>query len=152
VIRLDVNDPHLKYGWVKVYSKGGRERILPLGNNLKRDLAEYLKHNRPNLADENEQALFVTKEGSCYAKEGLATLGKTKLKKINVKGKYGPHKLRHTFATNYLRNGGNLEQLRLILGHRDISTTQRYLLLLPEDLSNAHLEVSPNDRILERMR
>ena len=93
----------------------------------------------------------MTKEGSRYAREGLATLVKTKLKKNNVEGKYGPNKLRQTFATIYLCNGSNLEQLCLILVHRDISTTQRYLSLLPEDLSNAHLEVSPNDRILERM-
>jgi len=50
------------------------------------------------------------------------------------------------YATNYLRNGGQLEQLRIVMGHRDISTTQRYLSLMPEDLYKAQLSASPYDR------
>ena len=55
------------------------------------------------------------------------------------------------FATNYLRNGGGLEQLRRIMGHRDISTTQRYIALLPDDLYKAHRNVSPNDSIMRML-
>jgi integrase/recombinase XerD len=76
----------------------------------------------------------------------MSTLIKAKLQKIGVEGHYGPHKLRHTYATNYLRNGGQLEHLRIVMGHRDISTTQRYLSLMPEDLYKAQLSASPYDR------
>lgn len=147
VVGLNLSDLHLEDGWVKVYGKGRRERILPLGNKLQRDLKEYVKYIRPEIANKDEEALFVTEDGARYAAEGLSTLVKTKLKKVGIHGHYGPHKLRHTYATNYLRNGGNLEQLRLVLGHRDISTTQRYLSLLPEDLYKAQQSASPIDHL-----
>jgi len=76
------------------------------------------------LAKGDEQALFVTKWGNRYTKEGMATLVKGKLQEADVNGRYGLHKLRQTFATNYLRNKGGLEQLRIQMGHRDIKTTQ----------------------------
>lgn len=151
VVLIDVDDVHLQDGWVKVYGKGRRERILPLGKSLKRDLGTYLATIRPQIAQEDEQALFVTQQGTRYTRQGMSTLVKSKLKKVGVKGHYGPHKLRHTFATNYLRNKGQLEQLRIVLGHRDISTTQRYLSLVPEDLYKAQLEASPNDRFQDRV-
>jgi integrase/recombinase XerD len=151
VVGLDLKDVHLKDGWVKVYGKGRKERILPLGNRLKRDLETYINHLRPMIAKEDEGALFVTINGERYTRDGMSTLVKRKLKKANVEGRYGPHKLRHTFATNYLRNGGHIEQLRRILGHTDISTTQRYISLLPEDLYNAHKTVSPADSIFKRL-
>ena len=150
VVKLDVDHVHLEDGWVKVYGKGRRERILPLGKQLKKDLTDYLTYIRPRLAQEDEQALFVTKWGERYKIEGLATLVKTKLKEIGVKGRYGPHKLRHTFATNYLRNQGGIEQLRIQMGHRDIKTTQRYLALVPDDLKRSHEVASPYDRVKER--
>jgi len=151
VVQLDLKAFHLKDGWVKVYSKGRRERILPLGRAISRDLEEYVNLIRPAVAQEDEEALFVTQDGSRYTREGMSTLIKTKLQKIGVEGHYGPHKLRHTYATNYLRNGGQLEQLRIVMGHRDISTTQRYLSLMPEDLYKAQLSASPYDRARERM-
>lgn len=150
VVKLDVDHVHLEDGWVKVYGKGRRERILPLGKQLKKDLTDYLTYIRPRLANEDEQALFVTKWGDRYKIEGMATLIKTKLKEIGVKGRYGPHKLRHTFATNYLRNQGGIEQLRIQMGHRDIKTTQRYLALVPDDIKRSHEVASPYDRVKER--
>lgn len=152
VVGLDLTDLHLDDNWVKVYGKGRRERILPLGKSLKKDLELYLSVIRPTIVKKGEKALFVTKFGERYSPNGLSTLIKVKLKAVNVNGKYGPHKLRHTFATNYLRNGGNLEQLRIVMGHRDISTTQRYLSLLPEDLTRAQLSASPMDRIKHRLK
>ncbi|MHA1279511.1 MAG: tyrosine-type recombinase/integrase [Candidatus Helarchaeota archaeon] len=151
VVGLNVTDLHLDDGWVKVYGKGRRERILPLGGTLRSSMSFYIEEIRPAIANEDEEALFVTKLGSRYTKEGLSTLVKSKLKKVGVAGHYGPHKLRHTFATKYLRNGGQLEQLRLVLGHRDISTTQRYLSLTTDDLFKAQQTASPMDNLNERL-
>lgn len=151
VVGLDVSNVHLKDGWVKVYGKGRRERILPLGKKLKTDLTNYLATIRPEIANEGEEALFVALHGGRYSPEGMSTLVKTKLKKIGVNGSYGPHKLRHTFATNYLRNKGDLEHLRIQMGHRDISTTQRYLRLVPEDLYKSQQIASPIDKLSDQL-
>ena len=151
VVDINIDDVNLRDGWVKVYGKGRKERILPLGRNLKRDLKAYIEKIRPMIAETDEQALFVTQQGSRYAREGLSTLIKTKMKKVGVKGHYGPHKLRHTFATNYLRNQGGLEQLRIQMGHTDISTTQIYLSLVPDDLVRAQQHASPNDKFRDRL-
>jgi len=147
VVNIDLDDLYLEDGWVKVYGKGRRERILPLGNTFRKDLKEYLNSIRPVIAEEGEKALFVTEDGTRYTTSGLSTLVKTKMKKVGVEGHYGPHKLRHTYATNYLRNGGRLEQLRRVMGHRKISTTQRYLSLVPDDLYKAQQTASPYDRL-----
>jgi integrase/recombinase XerD len=72
-------------------------------------------------------------------------------KKFGVKVYYGPHKLLDTYATNYQGNGGNLEQLRIVMGHRDIKTTQRYLSLIPDDIKRSHQAASPYDRLKERL-
>jgi integrase/recombinase XerC len=122
-----------------------------LGWALSRDLEDYDNLIYPAVAREDEEALFDTQDGSCYTREGMSTLIKTKMQKVRVEGHYGPHKLRHTYATNYLRNGGQLEQLRIVMGHRDISTTQRYLSLMPEDLYKAQLSANPYDRARERI-
>ena len=60
--------------------------------------------------------------------------------------KVHPHMLRHTFATEYLRNGGDLETLRRIMGHSTLAVTQQYLHLIDDDLVQAHRSFSPMDR------
>jgi len=152
VQRLNVDDVFLNNGWCKLYGKGRREEIIPLGKRLALDMHRYLFDIRPEIVgDIDEQAFFVTKNGTRYTKSGLSTLVKTKLKRIDVKGSYGPHKLRHTFATNFLRYEGGVEQLRRIMRHRSIKTTQRYIALLPEDLRRAQMEASPLDHLLNRI-
>jgi site-specific recombinase XerD len=151
VRRINLDDVHLEDGWVKVYGKGRREAILPLGKNLQLHLHQYLTNHRPYIAKEGEEAFFVTKQGNRYTVSGLSTLVKTKLKKIGVKGQYGAHKLRHTFATRYLINGGDLESLRRIMRHRSVKTTQRYIALVPDDIQRAHKKSSPLDNLMKGM-
>ena len=61
--------------------------------------------------------------------------------------RFGWHRLRHTFATNYLRRGGDIVRLSMVLGHTQITTTQRYLHLLTDDLSASHQKVSILNRL-----
>lgn len=152
VQRLNVKDVNLDNGWCKIYGKGRREEIIPLGKKLTLDMHRYLFDIRPEIVGNlDDDAFFVTKKGTRYTKSGLSTLVKTKLKRVGVEGSYGPHKLRHTYATNFLRNKGGVEQLRRILRHRSVKTTQRYIALLPEDLINAQMVASPLDHLMHRM-
>jgi len=151
VVVLNVDDVHLEDGWAKIHGKGSREAIVPLGRNLTKSLSNYLYNTRPGLVqDENEKAFFLTRFGCRYTKSSLSMLVRRYLNEIGVEGKTGPHKLRHTFATNYLRYGGDVESLRRIMRHSSIHTTQRYIALLPEDIINAHQKASPLDNFRNR--
>lgn len=147
LVNLDVEDVHLDDGWAKISGKGRRESIVPIGKKLKIDMHKYQHDIRPFYAVEEEEAFFVSNRGTRYSTIGISQTIRRYLKLAGVDGKLGPHKLRHTFATNFLRNDGDLETCRRILHHRSVKTTQRYLALVPEDIRNAHEKASPLDHI-----
>jgi integrase/recombinase XerD len=149
-MRLNLEDVHIDDGWAKIYGKGSKEAIVPLGERLAIHLHKYLYEVRPNIVkNSQEKAFFVSNRGTRYSKSGLSMLVRRYLKKVGVKGKIGPHKLRHTFATNYLRYEGNLEALRRVMRHSNLQTTQRYLGLLTEDIRNDHRKASPIDNLMK---
>ena len=152
LINLDVEDVHIDNGWALVQGKGRRERIVPLGDSLCVNLHRYLHEIRPQIAENGENAFFITQRGTRYSLSGVCMLVTLNMKAVDVPGKVGPHKLRHTFATNYLRGeSGDLESLRRIMGHRSIETTQGYLALQREDLLSAHKKASPLDKLRKKM-
>jgi site-specific recombinase XerD len=141
VIGLDVDDINLEGGYARVVGKGRKEALVPLGIKLSRDLHTYIVRHRE--ATLGERAVFVTRHGTRFSDEGMKTLVRRHMNAVGVEGKHGPHKLRHTFATQFLRKGGDMETLRRILRHTDIKVTQRYTHLRTEDLLQAHRLVSP---------
>ena len=151
VVGLNVKDVHLDNGWAMIRGKGNREDIIPLGQSLTIDLHKYLYDIRPKLDSQGKKAaFFLTNRGDRYSRSGLSMLVRRYLTEAGVDGKVGPHKLRHTFATNYLRFHGDLESLRRIMRHSSVQTTQRYIALLPEDLIRAHQKASPLDNFRRR--
>lgn len=145
VVRLNLQDINLDEGYCKVMGKGRKEGMVPLGHKLRKDLYAYIHRSREG--EQGEPALFTSKSGTRLSRDGMATMIKRVMKTVGVQGKYGPHKLRHTFATNFLRNGGSLEALRRILRHNDIQTTQIYMHLGDDDILMAHGQASPLDRM-----
>jgi integrase/recombinase XerD len=109
------------------------------------DLRTYINSDRNNTALPGERALFVNHTGEKLGREGVSILVRRVFSKTDKNGKAGPHVLRHTFATLFLRNGGNMEALRLILRHKDIRMTQRYVHLLKDDAMAAHQKAGPLD-------
>jgi integrase/recombinase XerD len=149
VCNLNVDDIHIHDGWLRVFGKGRKEGMVPMGVRLCKDLSHYmLRCRRPK--DPEEKALFINKMGLRIGREGMSTMVRRTLADIGVIGKHGPHKLRHTFATNFLRNGGNLESLRRILRHTSIKTTQIYTNLLSEDIQSDHRKASPLDNYMRK--
>ncbi len=149
LIGLDVDDINIDDGWAKIYGKGRREEIVPFGRNMALRLHRYIYEVRPRFVDNGEKALFVSRLGNRYSRQALYSIIARYLSKAGVDGKVGPHKLRHTFATLYLKNGGDLESLRRIMRHKSVITTQKYIGLTREDLRNAHAKASPLDRLRE---
>lgn len=140
--QLTNNDVHLPNAFLVVRKgKGGKDRAIPISNTLRKVLWKYLTDIRPRFHPESNH-LFLGFESKPLNKNAVMTMVKRTLRECDVPHG-GPHVFRHTFATLYLRNGGDLERLRQILGHASLTTTQVYLHLVPEDLIRRHNEISP---------
>ncbi len=113
-VGLDVDDVDFEQEVVRVRGKGGKERVVPLGEEAGWWLARYLEHARPHLAAGRENALFLSVRGR--------RLDTSTLRRITPH----PHQLRHAFATHLLEGGADLRTIQELLGHSSLSTTQIY--------------------------
>lgn len=142
ITALTLADVHLPNGFLIVRrGKGGKDRAIPISNTLRKVLWKYLTDVRPKFYP-NDNHLFFGFESKPLNKNAVMTMVKRVLRECDIPHG-GPHIFRHTFATLYLRNGGDLERLRQIMGHASLTTTQVYLHLVPEDLIKRHSEISP---------
>lgn len=129
LIDLDMEDLHLTMGFVRVFGKGGKERIIPLGNKAIESCTRYVNEARPlfiRKAKESTDALFVNMRGARLTRQGCWKLLKGHGLKANIQKELTPHILRHSFATHLIENGADLRAVQEMLGHSDISTTQIY--------------------------
>ena len=125
IVGLDVEDVTLRdrSGWVKVRGKGRKERHAPLSNEARKALDDYLAV-RPESGD---GALFLSRdEQSRMTSRSVQHMVSRAARLAGLERKVTPHILRHTFASRYLEAGGTLAELRDILGHANIATTDRY--------------------------
>ncbi len=143
VLRLNIGDVDFRNKTLLVRGKGCKQRIVPLGSMSCGLLSEYYSARRSQFAQPTE-AFFVDRfRNRCS--DNLVKQVFQDLKQSSGIERLHPHLLRHTFATYYLADGGDLETLRLILGHSDIQTTQTYLhlafnLRLARSRHNSHLD------------
>ena len=127
---------HLGEDTVSVLGKGKKMREVPLSRSLAGELQ--------GIGDRRH--IWTTAQGKPLSTSGIKTVYRRGFARAGLKG--GAHRLRHTFATEYLRNGGDLYRLSRILGHSSVAVTQRYLSLVVEDLVDEHTRVSPALRYL----
>ena len=113
-VDLDLADVDFEQELVHVRGKGGKERVVPLGEEASHRLARYLRDGRPRLARGTESALFVSARGR--------RLDTSTLRRLLPH----PHRLRHAFATHLLEGGADLRTIQELLGHSSLSTTQMY--------------------------
>ena len=113
-VDLDLADVEFEQELVRVRGKGGKERVVPLGEEAAHWLARYLREARPELARGAQNALFVSRRG--------ARLDTSTLRRLLPH----PHRLRHAFATHLLEGGADLRTIQELLGHSSLSTTQVY--------------------------
>jgi site-specific recombinase XerD len=117
---------NLSEGYAKVLGKGNRERIVPLGLELRQSLSRYrLKYRR---SENGEMALFTNDEGERFAGAGVRTMVVRELRAHVPRElrKIGPHTLRHTAITLDLMNNGDINTTSKIAGHKSVTTTRRY--------------------------
>ena len=113
-VGLDVLDVDFEQEHVRVRGKGGKERVVPLGEEASWWIARYLREARPKLASRSEDALFLSVRGR--------RLDTSTLRRVSPH----PHRLRHAFATHLLEGGADLRTIQELLGHSSLSTTQVY--------------------------
>jgi len=122
--------------------KGRKERIVPFQTDAAHCLSLYVEAERKHAG--KDEPLFLTDDGHPLSKRGVQALMWRLGENAGVKERLAPHKLRHSFATLGAKWGANLEELRIILGHADISTTSgSYLNVQNADIKNAHARFSP---------
>jgi len=145
---LRMSDINWQQREIKVQGKMG-QRTCPIGKTALRKIKRYL--TRARKAPSEVQEVFVTRNGkpldTAYITQKIKRL--TKMAGIEKEEYLGPHAFRHGFAVQFLRNGGSVVHLKEILGHQDISMTEKYLSLAGRDLSEQHKKFSPVEMMAE---
>ncbi len=135
-IALELGDLDLGRGALRSRGRGPRERIVPIGSEAARALADYLGRGRPMLVgDRLEARLFLNHRGAGLTRQGLYKIVRRHAAAAGLAGRMSPHTLRHTFAVHLLAGGCDLRSLQEMLGHADLTTTQLYRQLSAERLA-----------------
>ena len=135
---------NLDAGIVRVTGKGGKERLVPLGEEAILWLGRYIKEARPELLNRQvSDAVFVTHHGKGMTRQAFWYLLKRRAKTTGLAQSLSPHTLRHAFATHLLNHGADLRVVQMLLGHSDISTTQIYTHVARERLKQLHASHHP---------
>jgi len=144
LVAMKVMEASLDMGVVRVMGKGGKERLVPLGEESIAWIRRYLTEARASLLDGRpSDALFVTARGTAMTRQGFWYLIKRRAIAGGVGKPLSPHTLRHAFATHLLNHGADLRVVQMLLGHADISTTQIYTHVARERLKQLHASHHP---------
>lgn len=139
-----INDIELELGYVKCRGKGGKERIVPLGEEAVSALRRYLGKARPLLTKgRSVETLFLNAHGRALTRQGVWLILKNWAKSHGIEENIYPHMLRHTFATHLLEHGADLRSVQEMLGHADIATTQVYTHLTRKRLLEVFRQAHP---------
>ena len=127
LVELKIKDIDLDNGYVKCFGKGGKERIIPIGeiavDYLKKYIYEYRDSMKKGYYTEN---VFLNNHGKKISRQGFFLIIKEIAKEKKIEKNITPHMLRHSFATHLLNNGADLRTIQEMLGHSSITTTQIY--------------------------
>ena len=124
--------------------KGGKGRIVPIGNSAYDYLSQYVEKSRPKLIKGRQNdLLFLNRSGERLTRQGFWKIVKKYVLKAGLKKKVHPHTFRHSFATHLLEGGADLRSVQMMLGHADISTTQIYTHVTRERLKDIHRKYHP---------
>jgi integrase/recombinase XerD len=144
LVTLKVAQVSQDMGVVRVIGKGGKERLVPLGEEALSWIKRYLKESRPQILKQRmTDALFVTGHGGAMTRQAFWQLIKRSATQAHLNKPISPHTLRHAFATHLLNHGADLRVVQLLLGHSDISTTQIYTHVARERLKQLHSKHHP---------
>ena len=143
-ITLAVRDVLFEEGLVRVFGKGSKERLVPIGRSAIGAVAIYLRELRPRLErGEGRGILILNARGRPLTRMGAWKILRHHVEKAQITKHVSPHTLRHSFATHLLEGGADLRAVQEMLGHADISTTQIYTHVDREYLRAVHKQFHP---------
>ncbi len=143
LVTLSLRDLNLDAGFLAVTGKGGKRRLVPLGEWAVEMLERYLTDIRPLKAPQKETAVFLTNRKKPMSRQAFWQLVKKYTFKSGIRKSLSPHKLRHSFATHLLEGGADLRSVQAMLGHADISTTQIYTHVTTQRIVEVHRQFHP---------
>ncbi|NKI35065.1 site-specific tyrosine recombinase XerD [Wenzhouxiangella sp. XN79A] len=133
--RANVN---LRQGVVRVTGKGGKDRLVPLGDSACEWLTRWMDGPRRDWADDSDDAVFVSRRGRRLSRQGIWQRIRGQALALGFGSRLTPHKLRHSFATHMLDHGADLRVVQMLLGHADLATTQIYTHVAQARLKDLH--------------
>jgi integrase/recombinase XerD len=145
LVGLDLNNVLLEEGFLRVFGKGGKERMVPVSGIAFEKLVDYLNNVRPELVSMKAPAtpaLFLNARGTRLSRQSVHKIVAAAGLNIGVKNLH-PHTLRHSFATHLLEGGADLRSIQDMLGHADIATTQIYTHVQMTHLREEYLAAHP---------
>ena len=143
LIGLDLKDLNLSVSCIHC-GEGENERLIPLYPVALKAVTTYLEKSRVILAaSTDEVALFVNLFGERLSRQGFWKILKSYVASAKITKDITPHTLRHSFATHLLENGADIHDIQEILGHRDLSSTQRYAQYLKDKMKNSYMKFHP---------
>lgn len=147
-VGLDVDDLDLREGVVRLFGKGSKERIVPLGSYAADALGAYLVRGRPVFAVKGKgtPAVFLNQRGGRLSRQSAWTVLRAAADRAGLGGHLSPHTLRHSFATHLLDGGADVRVVQELLGHASVTTTQIYTLVTVQRLREVYAQSHPRAR------
>ena len=132
-------------GYVRLFGKGNKERLVPIGSYAQKAIQDYLVRARPSLVAHGKgtAALFVNGRGSRLGRQGAWLILKEAAEAAGLSSDFSPHSMRHSFATHLLQGGADIRVVQELLGHASIATTQVYTKVTPEGLMEVYRMAHP---------
>jgi len=144
LVGLRVRDVNLTAGYLMAFGKGGKERLVPMGESACAWVSRYLAEARSVMDRGGDNVyLFLTRLGDRMTRQAFWNIIKKRALKAGIRKTISPHTLRHSFATHLLENGADLRSVQAMLGHADLATTQIYTHVTRERLKRIHEECHP---------
>ena len=146
LVNLKMEDVHMDEGYLKVLGKGKKERIVPIGNNAQKVLQRYLFRFRPKPINPVINNVFLSASSKPLTENSMKLMFSRLAQRSGVRRLHA-HLCRHTFATRFLINGGDVFSLQQILGHSTLEMVRHYVNLASSHVAIQHQKFSPLDRL-----
>jgi integrase/recombinase XerD len=144
---LTLQQVDLESGFARVYGKGSKERVVPVGARARDAVGVWIASGRPHFVKPRTRSeLYLGSRGTGLSRVSLWSIVKKHAKRAGIAKNVKPHLLRHSFATHLLSGGADLRAIQEMLGHASISTTQIYTAVEPKRLLDQHARFHPRNR------